>query len=114
MLKSLERMLKNISETNKKPFEILKATDGVEALALFMLDYFLNKSIKFVISDQNMTMMNGLELLKLINFYSKDNNNPRLFINSGEDDSIIAGNLDFIKFISKPANKNDLKKIFSD
>ena len=55
VLSSLKNLLKNITDAKKdnNTYGVLKAYDGIEAMALFKIDYFLNKSIKYMISDQN-------------------------------------------------------------
>ena len=94
-------------------YEIIKASDGVEALALFQLDYCYKKSIKFIISDQNMNMMNGDKLLSLVSQYDKEKN-TRLYISSADNESqgLNNGNEKF-DVLNKPIALSELRKILN-
>ena len=101
-----------INSLNNRNIEVIKAYDGVEALALFKIDFFLNKKIKYIISDQNMTMMTGVELLNLLKKYSsKENKAPKLFLSSSDDANLKEFNLKGISFLSKPISKKEIRNI---
>ena len=109
VLKSLHKMILEISERKKCKFGVIKAFDGVEVLAMFKIDYYLKRSFRYILSDQNMSMMNGVEALTLIKKFSPDN--PiNLFICSSDDSNIKDQNLDFLRFLSKPVSKGELIK----
>ena len=57
ILKSLEKVINSCKISN---IVVIKAYDGVDALGLYKIDYFLGKNIKYVITDQNLTMMSGM------------------------------------------------------
>jgi len=84
VLKSLQNMITDIDKGNKEKLGILKAYDGIDALALFKIDFLLNKSIKVIITDQNMVMMNGLEMLNIIKKFRSSEDIPKLYICSAD------------------------------
>ena len=109
-LNSLAKQLKDVIKNRNTHIHILKAYDGVEALALYKIDYFNKRSFRYVISDQNMTMMHGIEALTLLNKFSSGN--PlKLFISSSDD--ILKENINtkFLNFLSKPISKSELSKL---
>jgi len=112
VLKSFNKMILEISKAKKLKVNVLKAFDGTEALGLFKIDYLLRRSFKYIFSDQNMTLMNGIDTLKMIHKFSLEN--PlQLYICSSDDFLIKSQNLEFLKFLSKPVAKPELSKIIS-
>ena len=108
VLKSLKNIITDIAkEKNEKP-KILESYDGIEGLALYKIDYLLNKSIKLIISDQNMTMMNGLEMLNIIRKFPFSEGKPQLYICSADKFDIQSQD---ILFLNKPIDKTNLRKI---
>ena len=108
VLKSLKNIITNITEEKSEKPEILKCYDGIEGLALYKIDYLLNKSIKLIISDQNMTMMNGLEMLNIIRKFPFSEGKPQLYICSADKFDIQSQD---ILFLNKPIDKTNLRKI---
>jgi len=112
ILKSLEKMLRDSNKENIDNYGIIKAYDGIEGLALFKIDYLLNKSIKLVITDQNMNMMNGFEMLNIMKKYSISENNPKLCLSSSDDSDLKTQSIGKkFYFLSKPINKSELNKL---
>jgi len=112
ILKSLYNLTKKVIESEKLNFEVIKAYDGVDALALFKIDKYINQSISYVISDHNMTMMNGVDLMELLKLQKKERGKLELFICSTDNDLLMSKKLDYLKFLSKPLRKSDLIKAF--
>ena len=111
LLNSLKKSIKKVLGEKYNNYQIIKAFDGIEALGLFKLDSMFDKSIKYVITDQNMLFMNGIELLKILNNY-KDKNPAKLYICTSEDVSIIDEKLPYILPINKPPSIAELNRIF--
>jgi len=112
VLRSLKKMIIGISQDKKETYEVIKAYDGIEALALFKIDYYLNKSFKYVISDQNMTMMNGLETLAIIKKCLRNENYLKLFVSTSDDAHLKEKKIDYLKFLTKPVSKKELGKLY--
>jgi len=112
VLKSLKKMIKGISNNKGGTFEVIKAYDGIEALALFKIDYYVNKSFKYVISDQNMTMMNGLETLAIIKKCLRNENYLKLFVSTSDDAYLKEKKIDYLEFLTKPVSKKELGKLY--
>ena len=81
ILKSLAKVINGCKNPN---MEVIKAYDGVVALGLFKINYYLGKNIKYIVTDQNMTMMSGIDLLSLVSKYSIEKK-TKLFISSSDD-----------------------------
>jgi len=111
VLKSLKKSLKEILSRKKGNYEIIKASDGIEGLAMFKLDNLLNKSIKVIITDQNMTIMNGLDMFNLIKKRINTEDSPKLYISSSDQFDIESKE---IKFLSKPVDKTQLRKALDE
>ena len=111
VLQCLKKMINDIVKEVNGKYGILKSYDGIEGLALFKLDYLLNKSIKVIISDQNMSMMNGLEMLNILKKYSISEDNPKLCISSADDSHLKSQNIQNICFLPKPISKKELRKL---
>ena len=71
ILKALKNKCRQvIKEANlQNDIEIISAYDGVDALGLFKMDFYLGQSIDYIIADYNMSMMNGGDFLKLVDKY---------------------------------------------
>ncbi len=106
VLNSLEVLINSLKNPN---IEVLKAYDGVEALALFKIDFFLGNKIKYIISDQNMSMMCGVDLLNLVKQYSCDSGYPRLYISSS-DDAYLKTCVNYT-FLAKLVTKKNIRDI---
>jgi len=111
VLKSLSRVIKSSLESkDNAKIEVLKAYDGVEALALFKIDYFLGHNIKYFITDQNMTMMSGMDLINLVKKYADKKQPIDLYISSSDNDNLKDYNT-MQNFLPKPISKKEIKKI---
>ena len=113
ILKSLYNLATKVIESENLNFEVIKAYDGVDALALFKIDKYINQSISYVISDHNMTMLNGVDLMELLKLQKKERGKLELFICSTDNDLLVSKKLDYLKFLSKPLRKSDLIKAFN-
>jgi len=114
ILKALKNVttsaIKDLGLTNK--IEILKAYDGVDALALFKIDHYTCQSINYIISDHNMSMMDGSDLIKLVNRY-KLGRHIKLIISS-TDNELLKSNIQNVEFLNKPIRKSDIKTMLSN
>jgi len=114
ILKALKNVtsiaIKDLNLTNK--LEIIKAYDGVDALALFKIEHYTSQSIKYIISDHNMSMMDGCLFIKLVNDY-KLCRDIKLYISSTDNEIIKSNNIKNVKFINKPVRKSDIKTLLS-
>jgi len=114
ILKALKNVttlaIKDLNLTNK--IEILKAYDGVDALALFKIDHYTSQSIRFIVSDHNMSMMNGCEFIKLVDNY-KLGRDIKLIISSTDNEIIKSNNIKNVEFINKPVSKSNIKNLLS-
>jgi len=114
ILKALKNVtssaIKDLKLTNK--LEIIKAYDGVDALALFKIDHYTSQSISFIISDHNMSMMDGVDFIKLVSTY-KLGRDIKLFISSTDNEIIKSNNIKNVEFINKPVRKTDIKDLLS-
>jgi len=112
ILKALKNVttlaIKDLNLTNK--IEILKAYDGVDALALFKIDHYTSQSIKYIISDHNMSMMDGCKFIKLVNNY-KLGRDIKLYISSTDNEIIKSNNIKNVEFINKPVSKSNIKNL---
>ena len=113
ILKAAKTIIKNYNEKEKKNIDLIKASDGIEALSLFLIDYCYKKTIKYIITDQNMGFMNGIELIRLINIFDSEKS-VKLYLSSADNDKELpdAKNLSF-EFLKKPINQSDLKRILN-
>jgi len=114
ILKALKNVtLNSIKELNlTNNLEIIYAYDGVDALALFKLDHYISQSIHYIISDHNMSMMEGSEFLTLVKKY-KLGRQIKLYICSTDNVILKSLNMIDVEFVNKPARKSDIKKILS-
>jgi len=103
--------IKDLNLTNK--LEIIQAYDGVDALALFKIDHYTSQSIKYIISDHNMSMMDGCDFIKLVNNY-KLGRDIKLYISSTDNEIIKSNNIKNVEFINKPIRKSDIKNLLSN
>ena len=111
ILKALKKKCRMVlNELNLKNVEVISAYDGVDALGIFKIDYYLGPSIDIIISDYNMNMMNGGEFLRLVDKY-RDNRDIKLFICSTDNDAYKSSGLPNVEFLSKDATKSELKKL---
>jgi len=115
ILKALKNVtkiaIKELKLTNK--LEIIKAYDGIDALALFKIDHYTSQSISYIISDHNMSMMDGCDLINLVNKY-KLGRNINLYISSTDNEIIKNSNIKNVEFINKPVCKTDIKNLLSN
>jgi len=115
ILKALKNItsiaIKDLNLTNK--LEIIQAFDGVDALALFKIDHYTSQSIKYIISDHNMSMMDGCDFIKLVNNY-KLGRDIKLYISSTDNEIIKSNNIKNVEFINKPIRKSDIKNLLSN
>jgi len=115
ILKAAKTIIKRYSEKEKKNIEVIKASDGIEALSLFLIDYCCKKTIKYIITDQNMGFMNGNELIRLINTFDREKS-VKLFLCSADNDKE-AKELDAkklnLEFLKKPISLSDIKRILN-
>ena len=115
ILKALKNLIKiaikDLKVTDK--VEILKAYDGVDALALFKIDHYTSQSISYIISDHNMSMMDGRDFINLVNNY-KLGRDIKLYISSTDNEIIKANKLKNVEFLNKPVRKSDLKNLLSN
>ena len=102
-----------VNEIEKKNIDLIKASDGIEALSLFLIDYCYKKTIKYIITDQNMGFLNGNELIRLINIFDSEKS-VKLYLSSADDDKELldAKKMNF-EFLKKPISLNDLKRILN-
>jgi len=112
ILKALKNMLRIIITEFKlnNKIEVISAYDGVDALSIFKIDHFISQSINIIITDQNMSMMEGGDLIKLVERY-KQSRNIKLYISSTDNEVLKNLNIKNVEFLSKPARKSELKKI---
>jgi len=114
ILKALKNVtsiaIKDLNLTNK--LEIIMAYDGVDALALFKIDHYTSQSIKYIISDHNMSMMDGCDFIKLVINY-KLGRDIKLYISSTDNEIIKTNNIKNVNFINKPVRKSDIKTLLS-
>jgi len=103
--------IKDFGLTNK--LEIIKAYDGLDALALFKIDHYTSQSISYIISDHNMSMMDGCDFINLVNKY-KLGRNIKLYISSTDNEIIKNSNMKNVEFINKPVRKTDIKNLLSN
>ena len=115
LLKSLKKMtnawINDLNLTNQ--FEVISAYDGVDAFAIFKIDHYISQTIDCIITDQNMTMMNGLDLLKLVEKH-KMGRNIQQYMCSTDNDILKNITNEQINYLSKPTNKNELKKYLNE
>ena len=113
ILKAAKTMIKSYNEKEKKNIDLIKASDGIEALSLFLIDYCYKKTIKYIITDQNMGFLNGNELIRLINIFDSEKS-VKLYLSSADDDKELldAKKMNF-EFLKKPISLNDLKRILN-
>eukprot|EP00340_Litonotus_pictus_P001276 CAMPEP_0170523456 /NCGR_PEP_ID=MMETSP0209-20121228/8865_1 /TAXON_ID=665100 ORGANISM="Litonotus pictus, Strain P1" /NCGR_SAMPLE_ID=MMETSP0209 /ASSEMBLY_ACC=CAM_ASM_000301 /LENGTH=1878 /DNA_ID=CAMNT_0010811537 /DNA_START=777 /DNA_END=6413 /DNA_ORIENTATION=- len=123
--KSLKKLVENcISSLNKEYFgrtRVVKLGDGLDTVNMMLEDFSLNRNmIKFIISDENMAIMNGSEsfshLNKLVKM-QKVNSIPKIIYTALEADNALAQ----IKLVSecneivkKPVSKKDLTSILAN
>ena len=114
ILKALKNIttsaIKDLNQTNN--IQIIKAYDGVDALALFKIDHYISQSISYIISDQNMSMMDGCQFVKLVNSY-KLGRDIKLYISSTDNEILKNTVIKNVEFINKPVRKTDLKLLLS-
>ena len=115
LLKNLKTLLTSIKEINEN-YDIIVCMDGIEILN-HIKNNDAEQTIKLVISDENMAVMNGsdaIEIIKKLQKGGKIINNDIKFINltAFEDKYTISGiyksGFDFV--FSKPITKNKLKE----
>jgi PAS domain S-box-containing protein len=89
------------------------ANDGVEAV-----EKYKNNKYDFILMDENMPNMNGIEATKKILKYEKENNlkhTPIIALTAnaikGDRERFLEAGMD--EYLTKPLNKNELMKIFS-
>ena len=114
VLKSLKnltnRILKEMEVCDR--FEVVSGYDGVDALAIFKLDHYISQSISLIISDHNMSMMDGLDLIKLVEKY-KEMRDIKLCLYSTDNEELKKLNLKNISFLCKPARKSELRLLLN-
>jgi len=111
-LKNITKIaIKDLKVTDK--IEILQAYDGVDALSLFKIDHYTSQSISCIISDHNMSMMDGTDFINLVNNY-KLGRDIKLYISSTDNEIIKANKLKNVQFINKPVRKSDIKNLLSN
>jgi len=109
ILKALKNVtnaaIKELKLTDK--VEIIKVYDGVDALALFKIDHYTNQSLELIISDHNMSMMEGRDFLNMVNKYKLERE-IKLVISSTDNEILKTLNVKEIDFLNKPAKKTDI------
>ena len=108
--KLILKALKNVTKAAIKELklidkvEIIKSYDGVDALALFKIDHYTNQSLDLIISDHNMSMMEGRDLINMISKYKLERER-KLVISSTDNDILRSSDVKNIEFLNKPAKK---------
>lgn len=104
-LKIAIKILKTIANN------IYEATNGESALEFLKSN---SSQIDVIISDLSMPVMNGIELIK--NLKQLNINTPIVLLTAEESASVLidAINLNVHKFLKKPLNIDDIKKILND
>jgi len=59
---SIKKLIKNLYKD--KNIKTITLSDGIEILYLIMIDQILHNNIKIIISDEQMTFLNGTEYIK--------------------------------------------------
>ena len=115
ILKALKKKcrlaIKDLDLQNK--IEVISAYDGVDALGIFKIDYYIGQSIDIIIADHNMNMMNGADFLKSVDKY-KEGRNIKLFMCSTDNDILKSLKIPNLEFLSKDAPKSELKTIIKE
>ena len=99
-----------IKDLELNNIEIIKAYDGVDALALFKIDHYVSQTIDLIISDHNMSMMDGCDFVNLVERY-RLGRDIKLMISSTDNEILKDRGLKFVDFLNKPASKIDIKNI---
>jgi len=112
ILKTLKNLIKTVVKGKTDNYGIIKAYDGVEALALFKIDFFLNKSFKNVISDQNMSLMHGIHCFEIMKKCLKNEKYLNMYLSTADEDNFKDSNIKYVSLLSKPVSKKALSKLF--
>lgn len=99
-----DKLVKILSKHFK---EVILARNGEEALDIYKNSY-TNKSIDLIISDINMPIMNGIELLEIIREF--DENLPFIYVTARLDFDVLLKlvKLDIVNYLQKPLNVDEL------
>lgn len=114
---SNKRVIENICRQKKLEYEIIPCNDGIELLK-YICDEAYFDSIKFIITDENMEILNGSEIIKILRIIELRKKAERKTVISvtSHDDSFI---IKFIKesgadaILSKPLSKSKLMKLLN-
>jgi CheY-like chemotaxis protein len=114
---SVKNLVKSVLSENKKYYEYLEGSDGVEILNYIIQDQMENNMIKCIITDENMEYINGSEAIRIIRELQKTNkikNVKIISITSFEDEitkkNILDSGVDFL--LPKPCTKKAFSDIF--
>ncbi len=114
---AMKKIITSILKKNKIEGVIIEAVDGIECLfALYMAN--LNQiKIEFIISDENMNYLSGVESFTIISRLIKENKliSVPLFLSTSYDSNSQEKNLMkglVKKVFSKPINKQNIEDIF--
>lgn len=106
----IEAGLKLVKILSKYYKEIILAKNGEEALEIYRDSYLKSKPIDLVISDINMPIMDGIELLERVREF--DEYLPFIYVTARLDLNVLLKlvKLDIVNYIQKPLDVDELLK----
>ena len=117
-IKSIKTLLKqHFNKRNKNNIEYICAKDGIEGLFILLNDINMGRNIKMMITDKNMTYLDGISLLEIVNSLTKKNllNDINFVLYSAENFDKL-NNFQFknvqINLLSKPCDKKQIEELF--
>ncbi len=110
--KSTINLLNTVMKKTKSTYEIIEGSDGKDIVEI--LTYETDNLIKLIITDENMTTMEGSDAIKAISLIKNDNKIPIVSITAMEDDQGLrkiyesGANMVF----KKPVRKTQIEEVF--